>query len=468
MMKREHALKGIVALAALATLALSIGHAAASEKQWIQGSWVNLRATAAANGAVLERLIVNTEVTLLSQQGTWCEVTAKTPAVRGFVACTLLGAQPLSLAEVGSPTLGTGEPNPLYSAPRAFWLAPSMVRLREAGDHFWRVMLAPEQKAREIRELGKLESDRRPHPVRYAIPEFEAMKDLMKRGVVAAPEHRPVLASWAELHQAVTRSADVPTRLPGFRGIPDHWLPAQVVPMLRHARLPPARPSLFQDLTDLAPAGSGVEQLSAQFGIVERLKVLSGPKWVDSRYNHPQVLGNWDIGSFEVSLVKPVLEYVIGRKGLAELRERPVSWHHDVALEESCSLGLYSATYALAQPMYSRPYALARPMPGYPKVKDPLVWLHVAKPVPFKKVRVTTAALKLPAPPKGQEEHPYPTIALHDIDIEGDGVPDLAVWEGMSRDGKGGDSIGIRVVFANVGGEWFVLDVDYYEKCGLP
>lgn len=332
----------IVAAAALAlTLAQGIGHAAAAEKQWVQGSWVNLRATAAADGAIVDRLVVNTEVALLSRQGAWCEVTAKTPEVRGFLACALLAAQAVSLADVGSPSLGRDEPNPRYSALRAFWLAPSMERLQAAGDHFWRVMLTPEQQAKEnprqFDQQGQRapDADKRPPPLRYAIPEFEAMKELMKRGVVAAPERRPVLRRWADIQQAVAQhGANGPIALPGGR-----WVPEGVATLVRHARLNPVQPSFFQRAADLAPAASSVEELSAQFGIVERLKVLGGPKWVHPRHEDPIVRGNWDLGSFELSLDKPVLEYVVGRKGLAQMRESALSWRYDVTYDAVCEEG---------------------------------------------------------------------------------------------------------------------------------
>ena len=160
------------------------------------------------------------------------------------------------------------------------------------------------------------------------------------------------------------------------------------------------------------------------------------------------------IGSFEITLDKPVLEYAVGRKGLAGLREWAASLKYDVTQDESCSDGLNL-----------RPRA-ARSLPDYPQVKDPLVWVHVAKPVPFKKVRITTAARKMPPAPKEQgERNAYTMIFMHDVDIDGDGVPDLAVWEGMLSDGNGGDTLGVRVVFANIGGEWFLVDSDYFTEC---
>ncbi|MDO9568328.1 MAG: SH3 domain-containing protein [Hydrogenophaga sp.] len=445
--------RSVLAATAVA-IALSIGHARAAEILWIQGSWVNLRAEAAANSTIVDRLIVNTEVALLSKQGNWCEVTAKTPEVRGFVACALLGTQAVSLAEVGSPTMAEDKANPHYSAQRSFWLAPSMRRLLEAGENFWSAMLTQEQQEKERPGWFSVAySGNQPAPVRYAIPEFEAMKNVMKVGIVAAPERRPMLTRWSELKQRVDASVDVQYASIQLSG--GQWVPDEVASMVRIARLNPARPSFFKHQGELAPAVSDVEALSAQFGIVERLKVLSGPKWVHPRHNDPFVEGSWDVGSFEVTLDKPVLEYAIGRRGLAELREAVISWKFDVNAEESCSEGFNL-----------KPRAMARSLSGYPRVKHPLAWLHVAEPIPFKKVQITTAARKLVTQPNEQHgRNAFTTIFMHDVDVEGDGVPDLAVWEGMLREGSGGDMLGVRVVFANIGGEWFLLDSDYFAEC---
>lgn len=435
-------------------IALSIGHARATEILWIQGSWVNLRATATADGTIVDRLIVNTEVVLLSRQGNWCEVTAKKPEVRGFVACSLLGTQAVSLAEVGSPTMTEDKPNPHYSAQRSFWLAPSMRRLLEAGENFWSAMLTREQQEKERPGWFSVAySGKQPAPVRYAIPEFEAMKDVMKAGIVAAPERRPMLVPWAELKQRVAASVD--EQYASIYLSSGQWVPDGVASIVRVARLNPVRPSFFQHQGELAPAASDVEALSAQFGIVERLKVLSGPKWVHPRHNDPFVGGSWDVGSFEVTLEKRVFEYAIGRKGLAELREAAIAWKFDVGAEEWCSEG-FNLT----------PRAAARSLPGYPRVKQPLVWLHVAKPIPVKKVHITTAARKLTTQPNEEQgRNAFTTVFMHDVDIEGDGVPDLTVWEGMQREGSGGDMLGVRVVFANIGGQWFLLDSDYFAEC---
>ncbi len=94
------------------------------------------------------------------------------------------------------------------------------------------------------------------------------------------------------------------------------------------------------------------------------------------------------------------------------------------------------------------------------------MWLQVAKVVPFRQVRISTAARKLPARPKDESwPYTYTTLFMHDVDIDGDRVPDLAIWEGMLRDGSGGDTLGVRAVFANIGGEWILLDADSLAEC---
>lgn len=437
-------------------LSAMLGDATSAEVRWIQGSWVNIRKAASNNAAVVEHLIVNTEVSLLSQQGNWCEIAVQAPETHGYATCSMLGRQMVSLEEVRAESLDQGKPNPRYSATRAFWLAPSVIRLQAAGDHYWKALLSESQKAKErpqaFDEKGNPTSfnwDKRPNPVRYAIPEYEAMKNLLKRGVVAAPERKPSLMRWSELQQAAKANPN------GEIMLPNRWLPDGVTSMLRTGRLSMAKTSLFKREGELASASAGVEELSAQFGIVERLKVLSGPKWVYFRNEDPGVRGNWDIGSFEITLEKPVIEYAIGRKGLASAREWTASFKFDVTADSGCDGGFSLAPKA------------NKPLPDYPTVKAPMVWLYFAKPLPFKKVRVSTVAKKLDQP-NDNSYSPYgvPTMLfMHEIDIDGDGVADLAVWEGMLHDGNGGDILGTRLVFANIGGEWFLLDSDYMTEC---
>jgi len=397
----------------------------------------------------MARLTANTQVNLLSQQGEWCEIASKSPETRGFMACSMLGNQPLSLSDVGTPPPGA-KPDPRYSPTRAFWMAPSVVRLQAAGDFFWSTMLNDTQRKKEEPSSDSGSQDQ-PKPVRFPIAEFDAMKDLMRSGVVAAPERRPAIIRWADLKHAATDGRRDSIIVSGRQ------IEGGTLAMMHLGRLDPVKPSLFKRTEELAPRSASVEQISAQFGIRERMRVLGGPKWVHSRHNYPRVIGNWDIGSFEINLEKPVIEYVVGRKGLASAMEWAASEKHDVEAESNCAGG-----FGLRQ-------RGKRPLPDYPSVKDPLVWFYVPKALPYRKVAIKTYARRLD-PQTGNSsggEGGLTLLVMHEVDLDGDGIADLMAWEGMGQPGEpnSGDAALLRVDFANIAGEWHLLDIDSYEEC---
>jgi hypothetical protein len=428
-----------------------------ADVRWVHGSWVNVRATASPKDAVIARLTANTQVRLLSRQGPSCEIASKLPETRGFMACSLLGEQPLLLADVGTPPLDGDKPNPRYSPTRAFWLAPSVVRLQAAGDYFWSTMLSAAQQKKErpflYREPQESEPpfdwNKRPNPVRFPVPEFDAMKDLLKNGIVAAPERRPVITKWSELKQAVTDSR--PDRMPV--GI---YIDESALALMREGKLTPVKASLFKRADELAPRFASVEQISAQFGIKERLRVLSGPKWVHFRHEEPYIKGNWDMGSFEIVLDEPVFEFMVGRRGLASARQWTATDIQKVDAEGGCEEG------------FGLPLKAARRLPDYPQVKDPLVWFYVPKALPYKKVSIKTYAKRLdPKTDKnasGQNAQ-FTLLVMRDIDLDSDGVADLAVWEGMRAVTSSGDMLALRIIFANIAGEWHLLDAESVTEC---
>lgn len=422
------------------------GHALAAENsRWVHGSWVNLRTAPSAKAEVIDRLVVNTEVTLLSIQGDWCEITSNDKPIRGFLGCKFLGEAPLTLADLGSDEYRA-------NAPRAFWLAPSARRLMAAGRHFWNTLLTERQREREefrYENNEPFDLSRPPGFVRYPVPEFDAMKDLMKRGVIAAQENRPGSMNWGEVIQQLPNDNTGSFQSQGF------YLYDYQISLARFATPKPVGPSLFKRTTDLATSGTTIENLSAQFGIIERLRILGGPKWVHSRHNNPGVAGYWDMGSFELTLEKPVFEYVIGRQGLAAAaRWDNATEKHAIDAEEGCSEGLNLATRATA------------PMPGYPKVKDPLVWIFTPEPLPYKKVSIKRSAKRLLPAASGKpdwQEHSLELIITHEIDLDGDGIADLSVWEGMAP--RFGSEVATRMVLANIAGEWHLIESSSYSEC---
>lgn len=443
----------------LMTAVLTANAAESEQKRWIQGSWVNLRAAPSGKAEVVGQLTANTEISLLADQGQWCEIATTTPTLRGFMVCRLLGAQPLALAEVGEENVNGLAPtrNPKYSPPRAFWLAPSVTRLLAAGSYFWETMLSAQQKRSEAftydegpNNITVFDERHPPKIVRYPVPEFEAMKDLMKNGVIAAPENRPKTIKWKELVKNLAESNVGLIHLSGY------WLEEGSLDLLRHGSLGPIKSSLFKHATDLASRPATVEQLGAQFGIGERLRILSGPKWVHFRHDDPRVNGYWDIGSFEVSLEQPVFEYVIGRQGLASARSGAPKQKEDIEADYNCEEGIQF------------PQHDTTPMAGYPTVKDPLTWIYTPKALAYKKVvikryvkRISTPANGKPAPMQSQ----IGMVVMHEIDIDGDGVADLAVWEGMPAVVFESNGVAVIFVFANIAGEWHLIEATAYTEC---
>lgn len=416
---------------------------ATENARWVHGSWVNLRAAPTTKAEVIDRLVVNTPITLQSTQGDWCEITTNDKPLRGFLGCKFLGEKPLTLAD-----LGTDEY--LVNAPRAFWLAPSARRLMAAGTHFRNTLLTERQREREefrYENNEPFDLSKPPGIVRYPAPEFDAMKDVMKKGVIAAQEYRPGSMRWAEV-----MLPDDNTRSVNANAI---YIYQHGLSLARIVTPKPVAPSLFKHITDLAPRSATLENLSAQFGIIERLRVLGGPKWVNFRHENPRVAGYWDMGSFELTLDKPVFEYVIGRQGLAAAaRWDKATEQHAIDAEEGCSEGMNFGMRA------------TDPVPGYPKVKDPLVWIFTPEPLPYKKVSIKRSAKRIPPSTSGKpewQEHTLELIVIHEIDIDNDGIADLSVWEGMAP--RFGSEVATRMVLANIAGEWHLIEADSYSEC---
>ena len=435
--------------------------AVAGETRWVHGSWVNVRSAPSATGSIITRVTANTKVSVLADQGEWCEIAYGTPEVRGFIACNLLGRDPLSLAEVGKGPQDGGKPGPHYSPTRAFWIAPSVSRLEAAGRFFWSTMLSESQRKKENPSMyspggddRKFDWDQRPKPVRFPIPEFEAMKALMRDGVVAAEELRPATLRWAEVLNGSPGDNRDSVVVNGW------WFSANTLRVLKQGRLSAVKPSFFRDARDLAPPSTSVEGLSSHFGIRERVRVLSGPEWVWPRNEEPFVAGAWDIGSLEIALDKPVIEYVIGRTGLAAAME----W--TPTLKQNLNGDDGGCVSGFGQTQHGK-----RRLPGYPHVKDPLVWVQLPAAPKFRKVAVKSSARRLDPSAENRSDTmsqaSYSLLVMHEIDIDGDGIPDLAAWEGMigRPEGDASESVVLRAFFANVAGEWRLLETDSYGEC---
>jgi len=420
---------GLLFLLHAATPALAQPEAAS---RYIHGSWVNVRATAAADSAVVEHLTANTPVVLRGENGKNCEIGWRRDGAdaHGFVPCKLLGDKPLTPAEATSP-------------PRAFWLAPSMAALFAAGDHFTETLLTPAQRAREIDGTDN-RSAPPPRLVRYPVPEFEAMKALLAKGIVAPPGPAPAPCTALPAGTGAQDDADINWR--------DQELRCRVPGLA--LRLPPARPSLFKRHDQLAPGSADIEAIGARFRIVERGKVTGGPTWVHD-YDTMRYTGAWDIGGYELKLDKPVVEHVIGRTGLVGA----YGWTPQVRITPHAPYG------GCAEGLVAQRRG-KQALPGYPAVKDGLLWFQAPQALPFKTAAIKTRVERGPAPAKDAVD-PMGHVSVHEIDLDRDGVPDFVEWDiwGTPQINGTDPVLAKRETYVNIGGAWYPFDVDYYGEC---
>ncbi len=426
-------------LTAIALAHAALAPAQPNTTQYVQGSWVNVRGTAAADGPILTRLTTNSPVQLQATGPRACEVSFGTPAQRGFIACALLGPRPLALADVELPTGPDGTPNPAASPLRAFWIAPSAARLVAAGDHFWQTQLKPAQQAAERQfENTPTASPDKPAPlVRFAVPEFEAMKEKLKVGVVAGNDAPGVWPEWGTAETATS-----------FYGAANGLLRVQ---------LPAVKPSLFRDARQLDGPTSDVEGVSERFRVRERIKVLRGPSWgvSEAREFYARYDGAWDVGAMEVALEQPVVEHVVGRNGLmGAAHTRLVTQLNPHGSDNGCPDGLSWRSRG------------DTPLPGRPRVKSPLFHFLVPQALTFTQADIRSQTLRVTDAPDDQDYERITRLVLHLVDLDADGVPDFALLEGwrpgyLNTQVRGTD----RVLLANIAGRWRLLATDHYVEC---
>jgi hypothetical protein len=435
----------------------------AQDLRWIHGSWINVRTTAAADAPVAAHLTTNTQVTLKTKSDKACEI-AWGEGQRGFVACKLLGERRLTLAELANETLN-GKANAQYAPARAFWVAPSMASLFAAGKHFQKTLLSPEQYTLETENTDS--SKPAPRLVRYPVAEFEAMKAELAKGLVASADLNPPLLSCKQL-QAVAEKLYKETKptdpertsreyYPNMQDFPFAADPPSSCPTswLRGLRLPAITASVFKSSKEIAPGSAGVERIGAHFAITERGRVLGTPKW-EFDYDNMRYTGAWDIGRYQLTLDKPVVEHVIGRTGLVGAYQwTPQATVTPYGPDRGCDSGLRNKRNG------------KQLLANYPNVKDELVWFQAPAALPFKTAKVTTRNVPVPEASTLPENGGVRKIIVYEIDLDRDGVADFLQWDIWSKPQISGPDplISRRMVFVNINGEWYPFDQDSFGEC---
>lgn len=414
-------------VAALA-LAAAVGAAQAQNgPHLIHGSWVNVRESAAATARAVEQLTTNTPVDVTARQGDWCQLkygAGKT----GFVACNLLGAKPLTLAEAGN--------NPA----RAFWVAPSPNRLAAYG-----LSLTPP--ALRLEALKKtLQAG---ETVRFPpVAEFDAAKKRLKAGVLLDPA----------LEIARAKPADLAAVLSGYK--------------LRPA---PVKPSLFRTHESVALVSEqDADGLAAVAGSRVSLTPAGLPAGWYSRHEGPEiegVTGFWDVGHAVLAFEPPMTLYSVAANGLVgavAVRMLPFDvggeGHYCGAryLGKSLPEGIGGT-----QPYKSEEGADLTPQRGYPVLKEGsevVATLAVPRDKPLRqsaRVRVQSEPARLVdnATEPGDAERLQalkPRAVLREIDLDGDGIADVLQLEVPAELGHVSlDLVYRRSWFVNINGQWF-------------
>jgi hypothetical protein len=406
--------------------------AAAAEAQapvrYVQASLVNLRAGPSSTAAVTDVLVTNTEVEVLGQSGNWCDVQVRARGKRGFVACGLLASDRLTLETIDGHLRG-GMLSPrerLDWASRGFWVAPSLSRWFEVGEALTRSQLTPEIEAREVQERTEL---------RQRMPEFEAMKQTLARGITVAVPPVPVTEMGGAAGSLASPELLPPASPSYFRGT-DVLLAIPRVPFeLQDAR------RLAAPLADALSAFHGIP---LQVRVTRRAYLVH----VGGGADYDTIAGLWDVGAIEVSFYGDALVHGItsaGEVGSVAVQSMIYDFEPERCVRSSLRID-------------------TRPASGEIGSSDRLVawaWRSaiaswVGKPPVPGKASVKTRKLA--------GKTAYDALVIYDVDLDGDGVTDLSSWAGRYEPQVGAEGYW-NAIFGNVEGEWVRLAYDADDDC---
>lgn len=391
---------------------------------WVIADEAELHVQTSRNTRVLGVLPRGTEVRLGQRSGAFCEV--RHEAVSGYTPCAALGAE--AVAPNGKPVIA----NPAT----LFWRAPGWRALEQYS-------FTPEEKNRDAVWSGKFPRDE----------EFEKMKAKLAEGVIAAPPS--ALPDWQQLKKLAAAepqqkdAADELYDALGLQGAVHNPFSNDYVQLTiglaRALDFTPVQASLFRSEAELAPHNASAEEASGRFRIVARQSATTRRQAAKNNGDEPAP-GVYDILRRKAMLATPVQRVQLFRDGTLRsesntLQKDEMVWRD--GLSADCKG--WKEGFAAARPEGSV-YAF------YTKAALPAAGAAVSE----RKVAMERARTGFA---RG--------VYLY-YDIDKDGIPDLAIWEGEGVSaaawaGNADDQRWYRLAMANIGGAWKVLGADRYS-----
>lgn len=374
---------------------------------YVNASRLPLRATPSVEAQAVAHVVTNQRLHLIASQGEWCEVAESTGDARGYCQCKYLGESPLSMSAIDDRLAHSKltARERLDWLARAFWVAPSLERWISVGKAMDEVLLSKETRDKEYAE-GK--------PLRFKVPEFEAMKKRLEQGMVAPATKalEPTSSGYDQARDTALKRVTLPNIKPSLFDEGD-------------AFALPGRPFKLESST---AGGQLVDRLSATHGVPFRVRVEQPVFYLGG--NAETMVAAWDVGAITASFDAPVRINGVTRRGLpTALDIQAVGMDFNLG-------GCYGSTLALN----------TRAVKKMPPWQDTLVaW--VGKPA------TGNATVKTR---RDRGKGPYDALVVDDIDLDGDGVADFSIWNGRYRPTVSAEGLW-QAVYANIAGKWQLL-----------
>jgi hypothetical protein len=396
----------------LATALLTALASAHASPIWVKGSWVNLRAAGNPAAAVLTQLPTNTALELQGRDKEWCRVKTD-KGVQGQIQCDLLADAPMTLTQAQG------------QSARAFWIAPSIGRLMKYGEL---LRSGPAYKSLYAKlqygDVAKI----------APMPEFDAAKRLMQAGVIPKVENE--IARGKALQ------------------IKDMEYGALLQPR-------PIKHSLFRKHADVLLDSEGTEDAFAALTQTRiKLQIVGPPKGIYAMHMGPEIdniTGFGDVGQANAIFEPPLTLYALARNGLISTDRVRLRSDLDIRGETYCGSHFTSSNSLINLKLKSQDdYPLG--FNGTP----PLARFSLAAALPARKAKIFSRVAKVPPAmlkPEPGEQSPEPNapakVVMHEIDLDGDGVADILLWEKPILGGMSNAFIISRAWYLNINGEWF-------------